>query len=342
MTPARKAGRCASLMTASHRIRQEIAAVFASSEVPIEAQARCGPFGLRLGFASRELADTFLPAYIQSTPETVDLDLRFITGDHHDLSGLVPEAAEKPRLLIEDGIYSVWQPAVIPVLFAIDLTAKRGIAWLPTGEAPPWIRSRPAISLIHALMHETPWCAVHGAAVGSGAGFTLLAGEGHSGKTTAALACAKAGWRYAGDDFVAVNSQNGRIEPLFCSARLRPALVETFRNFIGKTSAVSDFNGEPRHELSLADLGDRIGGGRLRATFIPRRRGAVAPVFTPARQSDAFRALLPTTAYELPGWPNEIADKVARIAGLAPVFFADTGTQPMEIPAAFAHQLDRL
>ncbi|MGC4005481.1 MAG: hypothetical protein QM811_21135 [Pirellulales bacterium] len=41
-------------------------------------------------------------------------------------------------------------------------------------------------------------------------GFTLLAGEGHSGKTTAALACAKAGWRYAGDDFVAVNSETGR------------------------------------------------------------------------------------------------------------------------------------
>ena len=214
--------------------------------------------------------------------------------------------------------------------------------WLPKGEAPPWIRSRPAISLIHAMMHETPWCAVHGAAVGSTAGFTLLAGEGRSGKTTAALACAKAGWRYAGDDFVAVNSETGQIEPLYCSARLRPSLVDTFKSFIGETTPVSDFNGEPRHELSLADLGERIGGGQLRALFIPRRRGAALPEFTPARQSDAFRALLPTTAYELPGWPNEIADKVARIGGLTPVFFADTGTNPMEIPSAFARQLERL
>ncbi|MCK1389102.1 hypothetical protein [Bradyrhizobium sp. 21] len=330
-------------MKASALIRQEIAAVFATAApAPIETPARCGPFGLRLGFASQDLAGSFLPAYIQSTPDRIDLDLRFITAADHDLSALVPEAAEKPRLLIEDGIYSVWQPAVIPVLFAVDLTAKRGIAWLPKGEAPPWIRSRPAISLIHAMMHDTPWCAVHGAAVGSDAGFALLAGEGHSGKTTAALACAKAGWRYAGDDFVAVNSETGRIEPLFCSARLRPALVETFQSFIGATTPVSDFNGEPRHELSLADLGDRIGGGRLRATFIPRRRGAVVPEFAPARPSDAFRALLPTTAYELPGWPNEIADKVARIAGLAPVFFADTGTAPMQIPAAFLGRLEQL
>ena len=335
-------------MKASGLIRQEIAKVFAKADFdktmsePIEAQARCGPFGLRLGFASQDLARMFLPACIRRTPDTIDLDLRFITAADHDLSALVPEAAEKPRLLIEDGIYSVWQPAVIPVLYAVDLIARRGIAWLPKGEAPPWIRSRPAISLIHAMMHETPWCAVHGAAVGRTAGFTLLAGEGHSGKTTAALACAKAGWRYAGDDFVAVNSETGQIEPLFCSARLRPALVDTFKSFIGETTPVSDFNGEPRHELSLADLGERIGGGQLRALFIPRRRGAALPEFTPARQSDAFRALLPTTAYELPGWPNEIADKVARIGGLTPVFFVDTGTNPMEIPSAFALQLERL
>ncbi|MET4390479.1 hypothetical protein ABIB73_006261 [Bradyrhizobium sp. F1.4.3] len=329
-------------MKASGLIRQEIAKVFAKASEPIEAHARCGPFSLRLGFASRELASTFLPAYIQRVPGAVDLDLRFITAADHDLSTLVPEAAERPRLLIEDGIYSVWQPAVIPVLFAVDLESRRGIAWLPKGAAPPWIRSRPAISLIHAMMHDTLWCAVHGAAVGTDAGFTLLAGEGHSGKTTAALACAKAGWRYAGDDFVAVNSETGQIEPLFCSARLRPALVDIFQDFIGATTPVSDFNGEPRHELSLADLGERIGGGTLRALIIPRRRGAVTPEFTPARQSDAFRALLPTMAYELPGWPNVIADKIARIAGLTPVFFADTGTTPMEIPSAFARQLERL
>ncbi|TYL91655.1 hypothetical protein FXB40_27390 [Bradyrhizobium rifense] len=330
-------------MKASDLIRREIAGVFArTASEPIEAQARCGPFALRLSFASQDLARMFLPAYVQRAGDSVDLDLRFITAADHDLSALVPEASEKPRLLIEDGIYSVWQPAIIPVLYAIDLVARRGIAWLPKGEAPPWIRSRPAISLIHALMHETPWCAVHAAAIGSTAGFTLLAGEGHSGKTTAALACVKAGWRYAGDDFVAVNSATGAIEPLFCSARLRPALVDAFGDLIGDTTPVSDFNGELRHELSLANLGERIGGGKLRALFIPRRRGATSPEFTPAKQSDAFRALLPTTAYELPGWPNRIAEKVARIAGLAPVFFADTGTRPAEIPAAFADQLQRL
>ncbi|MGC4005482.1 MAG: hypothetical protein QM811_21140 [Pirellulales bacterium] len=80
----------------------------------------------------------------------------------------------------------------------------------------------------------------------------------------------------------------------------------------------------------------RIGGGQLRAIFIPRRRGAASPEFTPARQSDAFRALLPTTAYELPGWPDVIADKVARIAGLAPgVLRRHRHSSDWRFPSAF-------
>ena len=85
-------------MKASGFIRQEIAKIFARASEPIEAHARCGPCGLRLGFASRELAGMRQPAYIQSTPGHIDLEPRFITADHHELSALVPDAAEKPRL----------------------------------------------------------------------------------------------------------------------------------------------------------------------------------------------------------------------------------------------------
>jgi len=326
---------------AAEAIRHQIAQVFAArtGEEPADLHARCGPFTLRLRFATPAVASLFLPAFVPCPARAANLDILFTTAKHHALDAVVPQEAERPRLLAESEVYAVWQPAGVPVLFAMDLAARRGIAWLPRGDAPPWVRSRPAIALVHALMRDTPWCAVHGAAVGHGAGFALLAGEGHSGKTTAALACAQAGWQYAGDDFVAVHSETGQIEPLFCSARLRPALVQQFRGFIDAGTPVSDFNGEPRHELSLAGLGERIGGGALRAIFIPRRRGAASPTFAPARASDAFRALLPTTAFELPGWPDALGAKVGRIARLAPVFFADTGTTPTDIPQALARQL---
>jgi hypothetical protein len=341
---ARPAGRFAVAMNPSDRIRQAIDRVFTATAVsPLSrAHARCGPFLLALTFASERLAEEFLPAYIRAAAGVADLEILFSTADQHDLSSLVPEAAEQPRLLVEGGIYSVWQPGTFPVLFALDRQARRGIVWLPTGQAPAWVRSRPALALIHALSIETPWTALHGGAVGRGDRFALLAGKGRSGKTTASLACAKAGWLYAGDDYVLVDPHSKRVEPLYCSARLRVDLAASFRDLIGGQPAVSDIDGEQRHELSLAGFGERLRGGRIAAIFLPRRQGAKYPEFTPARRADAFQALLTATTIELPGWPKVTAEKIVAAIDRLPIFFVDTGTDPMAIPAAFADQLERI
>ena len=341
---ARTAGRFAAEMQAKHQITEAIDRVFAGMTSPAlpEAYARSGSFKLRLRFASSALAETFLPSWICSEPGAVDLDIAFTSNAHHDLGSLVPEKPEMSRLFADPDCYAVWQSGPLAVLFALDRQTRRAIVWLSAGQAPPWVQSRPALTLIHALSIETPWTALHGGAVGRGERFVLLAGKGRSGKTTAALACAQAGWHYAGDDFVSVNTRNGLVEPLYCSARLRLDLAGSFRNLIGGSTPVSDVDGERRHELSLAALGDRVRGGALAAIFLPRRRGALLPEFSPARRSDAFAALITSTTIELPGWPRVTAEKIAAAVELAPVFFVDTGTEPKAVPDAFAAQLDRL
>lgn len=341
---ARTAGRFAVGMQAKARVIQAIDRVFAGMPPPDlnSTYARAGSFLLRLNFASPDLTRAFLPSCIRSARGAIDLDIVFTSDSHHDLCGLVPDKPEVSRLLADGECYAVWQPGRLPVLFALDRLTGRGIVWLAAGEAPPWVRSRPALALIHASSVETPWTALHGGAVGRGERFALLAGKGRSGKTTAALACAQAGWHYAGDDFVFVDTLNGRVEPLYCSARLRLDLVETFRNFIGADTPLSDVDGERRRELSLAALDDRVRGGVLAAIFLPRRKGARRPEFAVARRSDAFSALMASTTIELPGWPDVTAEKIAAAVDLAPVFFVDTGTEPQAIPDAFATQLDRL
>lgn len=332
-------------MTPSDLVRQAIDGVFsaASGSDVTTSDARCGPLRLRLRFASQALAEAFLPAYIQTPPkEAPELEITFSTARLHDLSFLVPEAPDKPRLLLEGDIYSVWQPGAWPVLFALDRQTRRGLVWLPAGEAPAWVRSRPALSLIHAFTIDTAWTALHGGAVGRGGRFALLAGKGRSGKTTAALACARAGWDYAGDDYVFVESGSKRVEPLYCSARLRLDVTESFRDLIGTRAPVADVDGEARHELSLAQFGETLRGGELAALFLPRRRGAQLPEFVPARRSDAFQALLTATTIELPGWPKRTAEKIMAVISALPVFFVDTGADPKAIPAAFADQLDRI
>jgi hypothetical protein len=331
-------------MQAKDRVIQAIDRVFAgaSSSDITQTFARSGSFLLRLNFFSPRLALAFLPSFIRSEFGAVDLDIAFTSNAHHDLSGIIPEMPELPRLVADRDCYAVWQPGALPVLFALDRKTCRAIVWLAAGEAPPWVRSRPGLALIHALSVETPWTALHGGAVGRGDRFVLLVGKGRSGKTTAALACAQAGWNYAGDDFVFTNTLNSRVEPLYCSARLRIDLAEPFRDFIGAGTPISDVDGERRHELSLAALNGRLRGGALAAIFLPRRRGARLPEFSPARRADAFTALIAATTIELPGWPNVTAQKIAAAVDLAPVLFVDTGADPLAIPDAFALELDRL
>lgn len=344
MTSVKRVGRCAAAMPARDRVAAAIEGIFRELPSPAwtASNARSGPFSLRLNFASPVLAQAFLPSFIRADPAVADLEIAFTSNAHHDLSGLVPDSPDQSRVFADQDCYAVWQSGAQPVLFALDRRRRRGLVWLSAGEAPPWVRSRPALSLIHAFGVESPWTALHGGAVGREERFVLLAGKGHSGKTTAALACAQAGWHYAGDDFVLAHTASGRVEPLYCSARLRLDLVDSFQQFLGDGTVMSDVDGERRHELSLAALDDRLRGGALAAIFLPRRRGAALPEFSAARRADAFAALMASTTIELPGWPNVTAEKIAAVITLAPVFFVDTGTEPRAIPDAFARQLDRL
>jgi hypothetical protein len=183
---------------------------------------------------------------------------------------------------------------------------------------------------------------IHAAAVGRRGRFVLLAGKGHAGKTTAALACARAGWSYAGDDYVLANSATGELAPLFSSARLRTDMAGAFADLLPASRQVSHDDGEDRHELDLAHAFGpaRLRGGALAAILLPRRRGAELPDFAPARPSDAFHALLLSTSLGAPAPMKVLVEKLSALVALAPVSYVDTGRHPDRIAAAFAAFMD--
>lgn len=305
---------------------------------------RCGSLTLCLKFSSPELASVFLPSFLSSNERNADLTIAFAGATDLDLSAVIPVPRDRLRIFADDAEYAAWQPGEKDVLSLLDFKSKRAVIWLPQDVPPAWYASRPALPLVHAMTKDTPWGAMHGGCVGLDGRFLLLAGKGKSGKTTASLACASAGWDYAGDDFVFANTDTGEIEPLFATARLRATAAAEFASLLTSSAELSYDEGDARHELRLSDaLGrDRLKGGRIAAILLPRRLGSETPAFSPARRSDVFAALLPSTSVGLLGWPEKTTRKVAALSDKAPAFFVDTGNTPNYIPDAFQDFLGRV
>jgi hypothetical protein len=311
----------------------------------IGCSRRCGPFEIALRFKSSALANAIEPVFPTACHRNHDLTMAFLSRQDLDLSGLIPELPDVHRALAAtNDYYAAWWPGQQPVLYLLDKPARRGLVWFAADEAPNWELSRPALPLIQALSADTAWTPAHGGAVGKDGRFLLLAGEGRSGKTTAALACAQAGWDYAGDDYVIADTKCGRVEPLYTSARLRIDVAAAFAALVDVASSrITEDDGDIRHELRLAGLlPHRIRGGTLAAILLPRRQGSPFPTFAPASRLDALKGLIKPTVLSLPGCRAVLSVKLAELVGCAPTFFVDTGRDPMLLPPAFECLLNRL
>ena len=306
-----------------------------------ERSVRAGPFSLRLLIRSHDLSIQYPRSFLSHKKGLPNAHLGIIKRSELDLSHLLPEPRSKGRVFSNGRFFVVWHPDRWSVLYALDRWTGRGVVWLADDVATEWELSRPACPIFHALSLGTSWIAVHGSGVGLDDDFLLLVGKGRAGKTTAALACVRAGWDYAGDDYVLFDTEFARIEPMYTSARLRADLGHCFSELLRAGYTASDEAGEPRYELRLADYLPpmKMKGGSLSAILIPRRQGSDRPIFEPANRADAFQALFMTTRLGMPAPVTETARKLGLLIGKAAVFFVDTGKAPQAIPDAFGEFL---
>jgi hypothetical protein len=297
---------------------------------------RAGPISVGFDFSSIAMAASYARSLMHAPERIPNLNIRVLTADDLDLGGMIPVPFEQGRSFSQGRYFSLWHFDERPILYLLDRSQARGLIWLANGEVPEWELSRPACPLINAFLSDTPWSALHGAAVGRGGRMLLLAGSGRTGKSTAALSCALAGWEYAGDDYVLADTSAGWIEPLYTSTRLRVDMGPAFADMLRSSAAKSD-GGDPRYELRLADHLDPalLRGGRLVAVLLLRRMGAQHPRFEAARRADAFHALFKNTMLAASGPLRETAIKLSSLVARAPAFFVDTGSDPQAIPLAF-------
>ena len=311
----------------------------------IRGSGRCGPFEFALAFKSRAVAEAIEPLFPTTSGGNHDLTIAFLSRRDLDLTGLIPEPADiSHALMTSGGYYAAWRPDERPVLYLLDKQARRGLVWFAADVPPNWELSRPALPLINMLSVDTTWTLAHGGAVGKDGRFLLFAGRGRSGKSTAALACARTGWDYAGDDYIITEPEKCRVEPLYTSARLRIDVVDAFSDLVARTSSgITTDKGDSRHELRLgAQFKDQIRGGTIAAILLPRRQGSPVPTFAPARKCDAFAALMSVAGTLLPWSRQVLVARLADLVGCAPTFFVDTGSNPALLPDEFGRLLGGL
>jgi hypothetical protein len=243
------------------------------------------------------------------------------------------------------GLHLMYRREPMPSLLGYDQSRNIALLWLSdAGEMPRWDRCRPLLQLLHWWLARGGWQPVHAAAVCGAKGGVLIGGKGGAGKSTTALACLRAGWRYAGDDYVLINSTpQPRVENLFATARLRMDMLERFPELRGAVTNSERVGSYEKAEVMLTERSARSSftGFPIRAILLPRHGGTADYAARRAARAQAMLELAPTTMMVLQSETAASFRRIAAFIAATPAYWFDVGTDLDRIPAAIESILER-
>lgn len=269
---------------------------------------------LELAGAALAFADPFMPA----PPDEPDLTVQ-VWDDHtapwsrpdlHDARCLEPRALFADPLVAGRGVgpeehagharhQVFWEPFWT---FGFDLDAKRAWFHVPSVAAvPPWGLEHPFLKLLHPWLRTRGVLVVHAAAIGRER-CVLIVGRGGSGKSTLAIAGQRRGLGYLGDDYVGVRVPEARAFGLYRVAKLVP---EHLHAMLPEVAAQRLPDLAPGLKARLAIDVTHPGGMDIAAIVVPTLGAHHA--ITPTSSGHALRALAPSTLFQLPGYPEDLA-----------------------------------
>ena len=234
------------------------------------------------------------------------------------------------------------------VLTLIDFPNRRALIWADdVSRLPEWERSFPFRMLLHKWLENSPYVLVHAGAVGMPDGGFLLAGSGGSGKSTSTLACLDSPLRYAGDDFVMVDTEETRVHSLYNVAKLNADNLHRFPHWeplIANRAALPEQKGQlfiHQHHPERVTAGFPVV-----ALLLPRFSGGRATTLRQATKADALRALAPSTLALLrdtvAGGTSPTFRKVVSVVRSLPCYWLETGTDLPQIPECLLDLLHQI
>lgn len=195
---------------------------------------------------------------------------------------------------------------------------------------------KPLQPLLFAWLSDRQVVPVHAGLVSRNGVGILLGGAGGSGKTTTSLLCARSGFDYLGDDYIALPvAENGvvRAHGLYSSTWLDPDHARSFPWLEERL-----IRGGPEEDKWLVVLADVEGIGlaadtRVGALALPRVAGTQETTWAPASRAEALRRLAPSSILQLPFIsPGPALARMAELAEAVPVYRLELGTDLGRIP----------
>ena len=227
------------------------------------------------------------------------------------------------------------------VLSLFDAATGRGHWWLrDVATTPYYERAAPFKHVLQWWIAARGGALLHSAAVGLGGEGVLIAGPSGSGKSSTALACVDAGFAFASDDYVLIDSAHPP------NAHLAYATAKVVRSSLDRHAH------HHRHFRNLAradekpmlfvhDVApDRVGSAlALRAVVLPRVARRATTALVPMPPAEMLRALAPSSVLLFPLAGDAAFRRMADMCRELPCWRVELADDPNDVAAALRRLL---
>lgn len=227
------------------------------------------------------------------------------------------------------------------VLVLLSRKARLCVVWVRNvSDLPEWERSFPFRTVLYQWFKDSRFLFVHAGAVGNECGGVLLTGKGGMGKSTTTLSCLDSTLKYAGDDFVMIDTETLDVHSLYNVAKLEASNLHRFPNL---AMHVSNPESMPKDKgqlfLHFFRPETLIHTFKIRAIFLPKFTGGEHTALRQATKGDALLALAPSTIGLLKA-DSQMMSIIASLVQKLPCYWIETGTALDEIPQAISNWLN--
>jgi hypothetical protein len=243
-------------------------------------------------------------------------------------------------------VLEVYRAAPTPALSVLEQGATRAWYWVAdAGRIPYWEEATPLVYLLDWWLRERDMYMLHAGAIGTASGGVVLVGKSGSGKSTTALSSLDSDLFYAGDDYVAVSlGPEPEVHSFYSSGKLMQNHVDRLPFLLDALANRERLDAEKAVVYVNERWPDRMASGfPLRAVIAPRVTPGLAEARAlPASPAEAFRALAPSTVFQMHTRGQDSLVRARRLLERVPSYVLEVGSDIPSIPRAVADLVEKL